>query len=261
MWKHNRNDRAAWLKSPSASCSKPPARTLRPRRLVLLGAPGTGKGTQAKLLVERLGACHLSTGDLFRAAASGCADANTPAMQNAVTSMRSGRLVSDQTILSLIRDRSACLSCGGGFILDGFPRTVGQAESLDALLNKQRVALDSVVNYALPHEQIVLRLSGRRTCVGCRAVYHISSLSPENGHHCDRCGGRIVQREDDQPEVIAQRLHVYSRQTTPLIEFYGSRGLLVNIDARGTPEQILSCTLAPFASGLRRTQTSDSIPL
>src|SRR3954467_65280 len=130
MWDVTQNDRATWLKGPSTKCSQPPAETLRPRRLVLLGAPGTGKGTQAKLLAERLGACHLSTGDIFRAANSSCSGAQSPAMQEALQAMKRGDLVSDQTILSLIRERSTCLSCRGGFILDGYPRTVAQAEAL-----------------------------------------------------------------------------------------------------------------------------------
>ena len=251
MWKQN--TRESWLEGPSATCTDGPSRTLRPQRIVLLGAPGTGKGTQAKLLAQRLGACHLSTGELFRAAGSACPSAQSPTMESALAAMRRGDLVSDETILQLIRDRSRCLSCRGGFILDGFPRTVRQAESLNALLNSKRISLDAVINYALPAEQIVMRLSGRRICSQCKAVFHISTLTPQNMHECGQCGGRLVQREDDLPEVIRARLYVYTRQTVPLIEFYGARGLLVTVDATGSPDQIVSRTLAPFSAGLKST--------
>jgi adenylate kinase len=251
MWKQN--GRKAWFKGSSAACGEAPCNTLRPRRIVLLGAPGTGKGTQAKLLAQRLGACHLSTGDLFHhaAKASACAD-NTP-MAAALAAMRRGELVSDDTILDLIRDRSRCLVCRGGFILDGFPRTVAQAQSLDGLLTNRRISLDAVVNYVLPSEQIVIRLAGRRICSQCKAVFHIGMLTPETAHKCVHCGGQLVQREDDLPEVIRERLRVYDRQTAPLTDFYRARGLLVTIDASGGPETILSRTLSPFSAGLRAT--------
>ena len=239
-----KNDRASWIKSGTACCAVPPTAQDKARRLVLLGAPGVGKGTQAELLCERLGTCHLSTGDIFRAA-KGLADGErSPAMDAALDYMRRGDLVPDKTVLDLIRERVHCLRCEGGFLLDGFPRTVAQAEALDALLKRESIKLDGVLNYDLPMEQIVTRLSGRRTCAGCKAVFHATTRPPRVQGVCDHCGGKLVQREDDRPEAVRLRMEVYEKSTKPLADYYRQRGLLLTISADGTPEVIYQRTLA-----------------
>lgn len=236
-------DRAAWLQGPGAECSSPAAEQEHPWRLILLGAPGVGKGTQADLLHKRLGACHLSTGDVFRAAATRTDCAPSPAMQQALEYMRRGELVPDATVSEMVRERRGCLRCRGGFILDGYPRTLGQAESLKQLLEEDSLALSAVVNYALPLHEIVERLSGRRTCQQCKAVFHVIHQPPRTEGLCDRCGGRLYQREDDRPESITVRMTAYETSTAPLIRFYDDLGLLLPVVADGSPEQILARTL------------------
>jgi adenylate kinase len=233
-----RNDRAAWLKAGNAACSNPPRKApAKAWRLVLLGAPGVGKGTQAELLYQRLGSCHLSTGDVFRAARILADGQRSPAMEEAMEFMRRGELVPDKTVLDLISERLRCLRCCGGFLLDGFPRTVAQAEALEELLFKEEVALTAVLNYELRPEEIVTRISGRRTCSQCKAVYHTVSRPSRVADVCDHCGGKLFQREDDRPESVRVRLTAYERNTRPLIKFYQERGLLVPIIAGGTPEE------------------------
>ena len=233
-----KNDRAAWLQGPQAQCSKPPDPWDKPCRLVLLGAPGVGKGTQAALLHQRLHACHLSTGDVFRAAAMRPECDLTPAMSRALEYMRSGALVPDSTVRDMVRERSVCLRCGGGFLLDGFPRTLGQAELLMVLMKKEGISLTAVVNYELPVKEIVARLSGRRTCANCKAVFHLVERPPKSAGFCDHCGGKLYQRDDDQPQSIQVRLEAYERSTAPLIEFYRRLGMLVSVPATGSPEEI-----------------------
>lgn len=240
---NSQNDRAAWLQGPLAVCSVPPRDNLRPWRLILLGAPGVGKGTQADLLRQHLRACHLSTGDLFRAAASRNECQLSPAMILALGFMRRGALVPDSTVWEMVHERSACLRCQGGFILDGFPRTLMQAESLQRLLQDEKLRLDAVVNYELPLDQIIERLGGRRTCEKCKAVYHIGHASGRQGF-CDRCDGQLYQRDDDRPETITVRMKAYEHSTEPLIDFYRSQGLLLPITAQGSPEEICTRTVA-----------------
>jgi adenylate kinase len=237
------NDRAAWLKAGQAQCCSPPQAQGRPYRLVLLGAPGVGKGTQAELLCKGLGTCQLSTGDVFRAAK--CLDPGelSPALKEALDYMRRGELVPDATVLSMVRERIRCLRCPGGFLLDGFPRTVPQAEALEALLARENLTLDGVLSYELPIEQIVTRLSGRRTCEKCKAVFHVTTRPPKHAGVCDNCGGRLVQREDDRPEAVRVRMETYEKSTAPLIEFYRQRNLLVSVSAEGTPEEIYQRSL------------------
>jgi len=239
-------DRAAWLKGPSGSCDLPKDREAAPR-LILLGAPGVGKGTQAYLLNQRLGACHLSTGDVFRAAASRNGCEQTPAMKAALDYMRRGALVPDATVWAMVRERSACLRCPGGFILDGFPRTLGQAESLQQLMDGERLSLSAVVNYELPLEAIVARLGGRRTCRNCKSIFHVTEKPPRTEGACDQCGGPLYQREDDRPVAITVRMQVYRENTAPLIQFYGDLGLLLPVPATGSPEEICSRTLDALA--------------
>jgi adenylate kinase len=235
-------DRTAWFQGGDACCEPPAAPDGRPYRLVLLGPPGVGKGTQAELLCQALGTCHLSTGDVFRAAR--CAAEPSPALRAALEAMRRGELVPDDVVVALVRERAPCLRCRGGFLLDGFPRTAGQARALDALLDEQGVILDAVLSYELPPEEIVTRLSGRRTCPGCQAVYHLAARPPRFSGTCDRCGGRLIQREDDRPEAIRVRMRAYEASTRPLTEHYARAGKLVAVRASGTPEQILARTLA-----------------
>jgi adenylate kinase len=235
-------NRAAWLQGLETECAEV-AEVKHPWRLILLGAPGVGKGTQADLLHSRLGACHLSTGDVFRAAATRTDCALSPAMQQALEYMRRGELVPDATVWEMIRERRSCLRCHGGFVLDGFPRTLGQAESLKQLLEEERLALTAVVNYSLPLGEIVERLSGRRTCEQCKAVFHVTRQPSRTAGACDRCGGRLYQREDDRPESITVRMTAYETSTAPLIRFYEELGLLLPILADGSPEEILARTL------------------
>jgi len=238
------HDREAWLKGGDALCATLPAPPTHIYRLILLGAPGVGKGTQAELLWEKLGACHLSTGDVFRAAKALPKERLSPAMQTALSFMSRGELVQDETVLAMVRERARCLRCRGGFLLDGFPRTVVQAEALESLLKWERCALTAVVNYDLPVDVIVARLSGRRTCPGCKAVYHEKTRPPRTPGVCDDCGEKLMQREDDRAESVRVRMSAYQRSTKPLIDFYEQRGLLVTVAAEGSPEEICQRTLA-----------------
>jgi len=225
-------------------CSDPP-RTAPPKpfRFVLLGAPGVGKGTQADLIGDHFRVCHLSTGDVFRAAKQLSADGNaSPNLVKALEYMRKGELVPDEIVLELIRERSRCMTCCGGFILDGFPRTVAQAEALSELLKEKGVSLTAVLNYQLPEERLVARLSGRRVCPDCRAVFHISGHPPRKEGVCDHCGGSLYQREDDSPESIRVRMQQYEANTGPLIRYYSHRGQLITIEAEGSPEEIFQRT-------------------
>jgi adenylate kinase len=244
-------DRTAWFHGGAAGCEPAAAPHGRPYRLVLLGPPGVGKGTQAELLCQALGACHLSTGDIFRAAR--CAAQPSPALRAALEPMRRGDLVPDEVVVALVRERAHCLRCRGGFLLDGFPRTVCQAQALDALLDEQGVTLDAVLSYELPPEEIVTRLSGRRTCPGCRAVYHIVARPPRFYGTCDRCGARLVQRADDRPEAIRVRMQAYQASTRPLAEYYARAGKLVPVRGSGTPSEILERSLAALNERLAAT--------
>jgi adenylate kinase len=236
-------DRTAWLKGGDARCTMPP-RIPRDQawHLVLLGAPGVGKGTQSELLSERLACCHLSTGDVFRAAKCLNEADQSPALQSAVACMRRGALVPDETVLGLIRERLRCLHCSGGFLLDGFPRTVPQAEALEDLLRNEAVPLTAVFNYYLSPDKIAERVAGRRICSQCQAGYHLQNRRPKKDGICDHCGGKLVQREDDCPASVIVRMKAYVESTQPLIEFYQKRGLIINIDAEGTPEQVYKRT-------------------
>jgi adenylate kinase len=236
------NDRASWLQGLSAQCSSP-NNNGSPWKLVLLGPPGVGKGTQAEFLVKRLGICHLSTGDVFRTAGQQPECDQTPAMKVALQHMRRGELVPDATVWEMVRERSQCLLHCGGFILDGFPRTLAQARSLKDLLEADGQALDAVVNYELATEAIVCRLSGRRTCKQCKSVFHVTEKPPKAEGICDGCGGQLFQREDDRPESVTVRMEAYQKSTAPLIEFYKSLGLLLSVPAEGRPEEIFARTM------------------
>jgi len=244
------HSRATWLDGPSSTCATP-AQPVRAWRLILLGAPGVGKGTQADLLRQRLGACHLSTGDVFRSAGKreGCTP--SPAMAAALDFMRRGQLVPDATVWEMVRERRQCLHCRGGFILDGFPRTLMQAESLMKLMQDEHISLDAVINYELPLAEIVDRLSGRRTCAQCKAVYHVTRQPSRVEGVCDRCPGKLLQREDDRPESVQVRMEVYERSTAPLIQFYRELGVLRPVVAVGTPEEIFRRTAEILKANLK----------
>ncbi len=192
-------------------------------RLVLVGPPGAGKGTQAAFLAAHYGVPHISTGDIFRANLK----ENTALGQEAKTFMDAGQLVPDSVTNAMVKDRLTWEDAANGFLLDGFPRNVVQAEVLRAILAEKRTPLDAVLELAIPNELIIGRLSSRRTCRGCGAP------STPDAAACGACGGELYQREDDKAEVIAKRLDVYEEQTAPIIHFYRTEGLLITIDADG----------------------------
>jgi adenylate kinase len=235
----SQHNRAGWFQGAGVRCDPLPHD--RPHRIVLLGPPGVGKGTQAALLAEALGSCHLSTGDLFRAAQ--CLSDPSPALRAALEAMRRGELVADDLVISLVRERAGCLRCRGGFLLDGFPRSVVQAEALDAILAEQGLTLDAVVSFELPPDEVLARLGGRRTCPGCKAVYHLTARPPRAEGICDQCGGQLIQREDDRPDSIRVRMRAYEASTRPLTRYYEGTGKLVPVQASGTPAEILGRTL------------------
>jgi len=205
-------------------------------RVVFLGPPGAGKGTQARLLEEGIGACRLSTGDILRQAV----EEQTPLGKEAADYLHQGQLVPDEMMLKLIGERLSQADCRSSFILDGFPRTVAQADGLERILKELGSELDFVLCLRVPNETIIQRLAGRRTCKGCGAVHHVAFSPPARAGRCDGCGGELYQREDDREEKIAARLSVYETQTTPLAEYYRKRGLLREIDGSGNIEQVRS---------------------
>lgn len=246
-----KQDRIAWLQGPPENCGVLPEPKGPPWRLVLLGAPGVGKGTQAEFLSRHSGACHLSTGDLFRAAKNRGGQDQTPALAAALEAMRGGALISDKIVTDVVRERIDCIRCRGGFILDGFPRTLTQADLLKKLLEQESLTLDAVINYELPQAEIVSRLSGRRTCERCKAIFHLLTKPPRAEGTCDQCGGGLYQRDDDRPESIKVRLEVYERSTAPLIHFYEELGHLMPIDATGSPDEIYARTVSALTARMR----------
>jgi len=203
-------------------------------RVVLLGPPGAGKGTQAKLLQEEFGAVQISTGDILRKAVAD----QTPLGKDASGYINSGALVPDSLIVNLVAERLKEKDCEKGFVLDGFPRTIPQAESLDEILKKMGLNLNCVISVQVPHDAIVERLAGRRTCRQCGGLCHVVFNPPSRDGVCDRCGGELYQRDDDKEQTIANRLQVYDRQTAPLIDYYRERGLLREVNGVGEISQI-----------------------
>jgi adenylate kinase len=203
-------------------------------RLVLLGPPGAGKGTQAKLMQEHMGAAHISSGDLLRAAIASDNDLGRAAKGY----MDRGELVPDRLVIDMIAQRLGQNGHDPSFMLDGFPRTVAQADALEAMLKGQDIPLDHVISLQVPREELVSRLSGRRTCGQCAAMYHVVYNPPRQAGVCDRCGGQLVQRDDDREETIRARLDVYDKATAPLTAFYRARNLLREIDGTGDTAQV-----------------------
>lgn len=231
-------DHSAWLYGPEALCRVGPRPQVNdPRRLVLLGPPGAGKGTLAANLQEAFGTCPLSTGDILRAAPTqpGAAQIQTPAMRAALDAMRRGELVPDKLMLDLVRERIGCLRCRGGFVLDGFPRTRTQAEALEEMLHAQDVQLDAVICLEVPTEVVVERVSGRRNCPVCGALYHLKFRPPRHRGICDLCQVGLVQREDDRDEAIRAQIAAYEHAAGEILAFYEERRLLVRVRADGTP--------------------------
>ena len=205
-------------------------------KLIMLGAPGAGKGTQAKKIAEKYNIPHISTGDIFRANIKN----GTELGQKAKTYMDQGLLVPDELVVDLVMDRFAQPDCENGYVLDGFPRTIPQAEALDAALEKAGAKIDYAINVEVPDENIVRRMSGRRACVGCGGTYHIVHIPPKKEGVCDICGKELILRDDDKPETVQKRLDVYHEQTQPLIEYYTKQGTLVEVDGTVDMEDVFS---------------------
>lgn len=203
-------------------------------RLIFLGAPGVGKGTQADLIAAKFGRPKISTGDILREAVRN----KTPMGLEAKACMDQGRLVPDSVVVGIVKDKLSEPACAKGFLLDGFPRTVPQAEELAAMLKARGLQLDRVINVSVPREDVVRRLTGRRSCPKCQAVFHIEFAPPKRAGFCDRCGSELMQRSDDKRETVENRLAVYEEQTAPLIAYYRQRGLLSDVDGAGTVEQV-----------------------
>lgn len=203
-------------------------------RLILVGPPGAGKGTQALSLRETLHVPHISTGDLLREAIR----AKTVLGQQARVHMDAGELVPDQLVTAMVAERLQHPDCATGFILDGFPRTIGQAEALEAELTRHQQRLDAVISIVVPRAELIERLSGRRVCRECGALYHERFDPPRTAGVCDRCQGALYQRSDDNPETVDARLAVYERATAPLLSYYRERELLHDINGNGTPEEV-----------------------
>lgn len=195
-------------------------------KIIMLGAPGAGKGTQAKQIADKYSIPHISTGDIFRANIKNGTELGKKAKQY----MDQGALVPDELTCDLVMDRIQQDDCKNGFVLDGFPRTIPQAEALDAALEKINEKMDYAIDVDVPDENIVNRMSGRRACLNCGATYHLISIPPKVEGICDRCGSEIVLREDDKPETVQKRLKVYHEQTQPLIEYYSGKGVLKEVD-------------------------------
>ncbi|NJC70154.1 adenylate kinase [Planosporangium thailandense] len=203
-------------------------------RLVLVGPPGAGKGTQAEFIAAHLAVPKISTGDIFRANVS----QGTPLGVEAKRYMDAGQLVPDEVTINMVRDRLAEPDAADGFLLDGFPRTVPQAAALDKLLADMGSALDLVLELVVDDDEVIRRLSGRRTCRGCGKIWHVEFDPTSREGICDRCGAELFQRDDDKAETIANRLVEYASKTAPLVDYYGAQGKLVGIDATGPVEDV-----------------------
>ena len=203
-------------------------------KIIMLGAPGAGKGTQAKKIAEKCGIPHISTGDIFRANIKN----GTELGKKAKTYMDQGLLVPDELVCDLVVDRIQQDDCKKGYILDGFPRTIPQAESLDKALQAIGEKMDYAIDVEVPDENIVKRMGGRRACVGCGATYHLVYAPTKKEGICDVCGGELILRDDDKPETVQKRLGVYHEQTQPLIDYYKNQGILREVDVSVDMEDV-----------------------
>ena len=195
-------------------------------KIIMLGAPGAGKGTQAKMIAEKFGIPHVSTGDIFRANIKNGTELGKEAKQY----MDKGLLVPDELTVKILLDRVAEDDCKNGYVLDGFPRTIPQAEVLDKALTELGEKVDYAINVDVPDENIIKRMSGRRACVTCGATYHVVHIPPKKEGICDTCGSNLILRDDDKPETVKNRLEVYHKQTQPLIDYYTNKNILKTVD-------------------------------
>lgn len=205
-------------------------------KIIMLGAPGAGKGTQAKMIAEKFSIPHISTGDIFRANIKN----GTELGKKAKEFMDKGQLVPDELTVEILLDRVANDDCKNGYVLDGFPRTIPQADVLDKELTKLGDKVDFAINVDVPDENIVRRMSGRRACLKCGATYHIEHIPPKKEGICDTCGSELVQRDDDKPETVQNRLKVYHEQTQPLIEYYDKKNILKNVDGTKDMQEVFT---------------------
>ena len=205
-------------------------------KIIMLGAPGAGKGTQAEKICAKYNIPHISTGDIFRANIKN----NTELGQKAKSYMDKGELVPDELVVDLVVDRIKADDCTNGYVLDGFPRTIPQAEALDAALAAINDKVDYAINVEVPDENIINRMSGRRACVACGATYHIVHIPTKVEGVCDKCGAELILRDDDKPETVKNRLNVYHEQTQPLIDYYTAKNVLHEVDGTKAMEDVFS---------------------
>ena len=209
-------------------------------KIVMLGAPGAGKGTQAKMIAAKYEIPHISTGDIFRANIKN----GTELGKKAKSYMDQGLLVPDELTVDLVMDRITQDDCAKGYILDGFPRTIPQAEALDAALSKRGEKMDYAIDVDVPDENIVNRMGGRRACTGCGATYHIVYNPSKKGELCDACGEALILRDDDKPETVQKRLGVYHAQTQPLIDYYSGQNILRSVDGTADMNDVFNAIIA-----------------
>lgn len=209
-------------------------------KIIMLGAPGAGKGTQAKMIADKYGVPHVSTGDIFRANIKN----GTELGMEAKKYMDQGLLVPDELTVKILLDRVSQPDCKNGYVLDGFPRTIPQAEVLDKALAELGESIDHAIDVDVPDENIVKRMSGRRACVSCGATYHVVHVPPKKEGICDRCGSELILRDDDKPETVKNRLDVYHKQTQPLIDFYTKKGVLKTVDGTVDMQDVFKAIVA-----------------
>ncbi len=209
-------------------------------KIIMLGAPGAGKGTQAKMIAEKYQVPHISTGDIFRANIKNGTELGVEAKKY----IDQGMLVPDELTVKILLDRVAEPDCVNGYVLDGFPRTIPQAEVLDEALKGLSDKIDYAINVDVPDENIVKRMSGRRACLSCGATYHVEHIPPKAEGICDKCGQELVLRDDDKAETVMKRLEVYHKQTQPLIDFYSEQGILKNVDGTVDMKEVFAAITA-----------------
>jgi len=209
-------------------------------KIIMLGAPGAGKGTQAKMIADKYSVPHISTGDIFRANIKN----GTELGMEAKKYMDQGLLVPDELTVKILLDRVAQEDCKDGYVLDGFPRTIPQAKVLDDELTKLGETIDFAIDVNVPDENIINRMSGRRACLACGATYHIAHVPPKQEGICDRCGKELVLRDDDKPETVKNRLEIYHEQTQPLIDFYTEKGVLKTVDGTVPMNEVFNAIVA-----------------